>query len=820
MFSRSFVQDVRVALRGLRKTPGLTFVIVLTLAVAIGANTAIFSVVDGVLRSPLGYADEARIVRVAATTHETEQSTGDRGNPFSDRGYWHFVNNNRSFSQFGGYLPFGLQYPLTGDGAPRQIDVGSMTSSLFELLAVFPELGRLPTAEEAAPGGAPVALLSHDLWVSQYGADGAIIGRTVHVNGESREVIGVMPAGYDFPTPDIDLWIPLQLNPASPNFGGHYISGIARLAPGVTIEAATADARGLVARFGEVGYTPNWFEGVFDGGAVVRPLRDVIVGDVRETLLIVFGTVGFVLLIACGNVANLLLVRAEGRRRENAVRMTLGSSRARLARHVFIESALLALSGGIAGVALAYAATSALVAIGPVGIPRLARIEVSGATLAFTAGVAALAALLFGVLPAVASSSSKTLGAIRDGGRSTTLSRHGHRTRNALVIAQVALAFVLVISAGLMVRSFEALRSVDPGFSADRMLTFEVRPLPTKYTDAPAVARFYDGLLARLAAVPGATSVGGISGLPLAGGGPQLTTVIEEFPPAEGEFPPVFAIRRATPGYFETMLIPVVEGRSFAPDDHDRRLGSAIISRSIKETYWPNTSALGKRLVVAGLPAQVVGVVGDVREQRLDLPPNQFVYLPMLDAEGARSPSPVAAMTMTVRTAVEPLGLVSAIRREIAQLDPDVAMAKVQSMERVVSDSMSRTTFTASVLLVAALVALFLGSVGIYGVLSYIVSQRTAEIGIRSALGASPAVLRRMVLSQGVGVASIGVLLGLAAAVAAGRVIAAQLYGVSPFDLVTLVTASAIFLSVAGVASFLPAARAAGTAPIQALRAD
>ena len=249
------MQDVRVAFRGLLKTRGLTFVIVLTLAVAIGSNTAIFSVVDGVLRSPLGYADEGRIVRVAATTHETETSTGDRGNPFSDRGYWHFVNNNRSFEQFGGYLPFEIQYPLTGDGAPRQVDVGSMTLSLFEVLGVFPELGRLPTAEEAAPGGAPVALLSHDLWVSQYGAEASILGRIIQVNGESREVIGVMPAGYDFPTPEVDLWTPLQLNPASPNFGGHYISGVARLAPGVTIDAATADARGLVARFGEVGYS-------------------------------------------------------------------------------------------------------------------------------------------------------------------------------------------------------------------------------------------------------------------------------------------------------------------------------------------------------------------------------------------------------------------------------------------------------------------------------------------------------------------------------------------------------------------------------------
>jgi putative ABC transport system permease protein len=813
------MQDVRVAFRGLLKTRGLTFVIVLTLAVAIGANTAIFSVVDGVLRSPLGYADEGRIVRVAATVQETDANSGtDRGNSFSDRGYWHFANNNRSFEKFGGYFPAAIPSPLTGEGAPRQVGVGLMTASVFEVLGVVPELGRFPTAEEAGPNGPLVALLSHDLWASQYGADPAILGRTVQVNGTSREVIGVMPAGYDFPTPRVELWTPWQLNPASTNFGAHYIQGIARLAAGVTIEAAIGDARSLVARYGELGYGPQWFESLYDGGAVVRPIRDVIVGNARETLLIVFGTVGFVLLIACGNVANLLLVRAEARRRENAVRMTLGSSRARLARHVLIESTLLALLGGVGGVMLAYAGTSALLSIAPAGIPRLAEIEVSGAALAFTAGVSVLAGMLFGVLPALASSSSKTLSALRDGGRSATLGRHGHLTRNALVTAQVALAVVLVIAAGLMVRSFEALRSVDPGFTADNTLTFEVRPLPTKYTDGGAVARFYDRLLERLEAVPGVTRAGAINMLPLTGGSVNFNSAIEEFPTPEGEMGPSFAVRRATPGYFEAMGIPIVEGRAFTADDHNFRLNSVIISRSVKDRYWPNTSALGKRIRVADVSAQVVGVVGDVHHAGLDVAAEQFMYLSMLDAEGV--PNAPTAMTVTVRTAVEPLSLVSAMRGAIADFDADVAMANVRSMQGVLGDSMSRTSFTASVLTIAGLVALFLGAVGIYGVLSYVVTQRTPEIGIRSALGASPGAVLRMVLSQGLRVAGVGVVIGLVAAVAAGRVIATQLYGVSPFDVVTLAVATAIFLVVAGVASFLPAARAAGTAPIEALRAD
>jgi len=813
MASSSFLHDVRFAFRSLLKAPGITFVVVVTLAVAIGANTAIFSVVESVLLRPLPYPDEGRIVRVAATVYPSLAPGEDRGNTFSDGGYWHFVNNNRSFQEFGAYIT-EVPLPLTGGALPLQVDVGPMTLSAFEVLGVLPEHGRLPTPEEDTPGGPYVALLSHELWVSQYGGDPSILGETIDLNGTRREVIGVMPAGYNFPAPSVDVWTPLQLDAASANFGGHYLDAIGRLDSGVTIEAAIQDARSLIARFDEVGYGPGWFEGFFDGGAIVRPLREEIAGNAREPLLIVLGTVGFVLLIACSNVANLLLVRAEGRRQENAVRMALGSSGARLARHMLIESELLALMGGAAGVLLAYAGTRALVWIGPASIPRLDEIGINGAALAFSALVSLLAGLLVGMLPAVRSSSTRTMAALRDGGRGTTFGRDRHRTRNALVITQVTLAFVLVIGSGLMVRSFQALRSVDPGFSAAGVLTFEVQPLPTKYWERADVARFYDQLIERLKAVPGVIEAGAIDTLPLTGGGIYLTSVIEEFPPAEDEFAPVFEVRRATPGYFEAMGIPVVEGRTFTPDDHNQRLPSVIVSNSLKGRYWPDTSALGKRITVAGTTAQVVGVVGDVHDTSLDAAADQFIYLPMLDDAGGG----VRAMTMTVRTAVEPLSAVNAIRSAVAELDADLPMAEVRSMERVLGDSLSRTSFTMSLLVIAALVALFLGSVGLYGVLSYAVSQRTTEIGVRSALGASPGVLRRMVLSQGIRLAGIGVLIGLIAAVALGRVVFAQLYGVMPVDPVTLVAASAIFLAVAAVASLLPAGRAARTAPVDALR--
>jgi|SRR5688572_12407677 len=621
-------QDLRYATRVLGKQPAFTMAAVLTLALGIGASTAIFSVVEGVLLRPVPYPDEGRLVHVAATTHASSAGGEGGWNPFSPRGYWHFVNNNRSFQTFGGFLVQAVRYPLTGGGPPVQVDVGIMTLAAFETLGVPPERGRLPTPEEDAPRGPSVVLLSHALWASRFGADPSILGRLVDLNGARREVIGVMPARYEFPTPEVDVWIPFQLDRASGNFGAHFIDTIARVKPGVTIDAATDDARSLIARFEELGYDPSWFKDVFDGGAIVRPLREEVVGNARQPLLIVFGTVGLVLLIACGNVANLLLVRAEGRRQENAVRVALGSGRARLVRQMLIESAVLALVGGAGGVLLAYAGICALVSVGPAGIPRLGEVGIDGTALAFTAFVSLLAGLLFGVLPALRASSTGVNTALRDSGRGATAGRARQRTRNFLVMTQVALAFVLVTGSGLMVRSFQALRSVDPGFSADGVLTFEVRPLPTKYVKAEAVAQFYDRLIERLEAVPGVARVGAIDTLPLAAGGNTFAAVIEEFPPAEAALPPIFAVRRATRGYFDAMDIPVVEGRVFTPDDHNRRLPSVIISDSVKARYWPATSALGKRIDIGKVSARVVGVVGDVHDTSLDEPADQFLYLP------------------------------------------------------------------------------------------------------------------------------------------------------------------------------------------------
>ncbi len=807
------IRDVRVAFRGLMRSRGLALVAIVTLAVAIGATTSIFSVVDGVLLRPLPYPDADRIVRVGALTLP-DQGGGEA--PFSDRGYWHFHDQNRVYEAFGGFSAGTQQAPLTGDGPPLQVNVALVTASAFDVIGVPPMRGRLPTAEEDAPGGAPVVLVSHALWVDRYGADPGLVGRMLDINGTGREVIGIMPPGYDFPNGEIDVWAPRQLDPASENFGGHHIFGVARLAEGITVEAATGDAEALIGRFDELGYTQQWFQTIFSGEATVRTLKEDIVGDSRQPLIILLGTVGFVLLIACSNVANLLLVRAETRTRERAVRMALGSGRGRLVRHVVTESVLLGLIGGALGTVLAFVGTRILVAFGPASVPRLDQIGMNGTVLAFTLLVSVGAGLLFGAFPAVRVGSRKAVTALRDGGRGSTIGADRHRARSVLVVGQVALALMLLVGSGLMVRSFQELRSVDPGFDAEGVLTFRVSTSPAEYPDAEASARFFDELRGALLDLNGVEEVGGINTLPLSGGGAVLTAQIDEFPTPEDEFPPVFLARRATPGYFAAMGVPVIEGREFTADDHLARTGAIIISASVKQEFWPTESALGKRITHQGAPARVVGVVGDLHDTGLDVDAELFGYKPMLDSVGGA----VRPMTMVVRTAGDPTDLVPAVRSTIERLDPLMPLTDVRPLSSYVDQSLSRTTFTMSLLLLAAVVALFLGSVGIYGVLAYVASQRTAEMGIRLALGADGGTIRTIILKQGLGLAAVGVAVGLVGAFLLRDALDSLLFGVSALDPVTLAGVSLVFLGVAAVASLVPAIRASRTPPAIALRAD
>ena len=819
----SFFTDVRQTLRSLRRSPAFTLAAVLTLAVSIGATTAIFSVVDGVLLRPMPFPDPDRLVRVTLHTHPQANATVEM--PFAELGFFHFVNDNRSFAQVGGVSIFAGtngndEWALTGNGAPYPLAVARMTASAFRVLGVAPQLGRFPTDTEDRPGGPAVLLMSDTLWRTVFAANPSIVGRLVQVNGVASQVIGVMPAAFRFPQPDVDIWIPFQLNPASKNVNRPSIGLVARLKPGATIESATADAERLVAGFGAIGYPANWTKDVITGKAHVRTVKDDVVGRSRRPLLVLLGTMAFLLLIGCSNVANLFQVRAESRAVDAAVRVALGSGRRRLVRRLITEGVIVALAGGMGGVALAYAGLRALVALAPASIPRLDEIGINLTVLAVTAGVSLASGLLFALLPALRTASSRVLSALH-AGRSGHTGRERQVARRALVVAQVALALALFVGSTLMVRSFAALSAINPGFDPSHVLTFRVAPGPTRYPDGEPLARFYDTLLQQVRAIPGVTHAGAASFLPMTGGigglgGPFLGTEIQDAPLPPDARPPNSVFRRATPDYFEAMRIPVIEGRTFIDDDHQRRLGSAIISQSLKKKYWPSSSALGKQLTIAGAPARIVGVVGDVHDTAPDAPVEPVVYKPMLDARGGS----VRGMAVTIRTSTNPLEVLPAVRRTITALDPDLPVSDIQTMTSIVGASISRTSFTMTVLVLAAGIALFLGAVGIYGVMAYGVVQRTGEIGVRQALGADRASVFALILREGLRLDTLGIVIGLVASAALGQTLSSLLYGVSPYDGITLLMAALVFLAVGLLASAIPVSRAVRIPPAVALRGD
>jgi predicted permease len=819
----SFITDVHHTLRSLRRSPGFTIAAVLTLAVSIGATTAIFSVVDGVLLRPMPFPDPDRLVRVTLYTQPQANATVEM--PFAELGFFHLLNNNRTFAKVGGISVFAGtngndEWALTGIGAPYPLAVARMTAAAFDVLGVAPQLGRFPTPAEDRPRGSPVLLLSDTLWRTMFNASPSIVGSTVQMNGAPWEVIGVMPASFKFPQPAVDVWIPFRLDPASKAIGPPSIGFIARLAPGVTIESATADAERLVAGFAEIGYPQNWTRDILTGKAHVRTVKDDVVGRSRRPLLILLGTMAFVLLIGCSNVANLFQVRAEARAVEAAVRVALGSGRRRVVQLLLTEGILVALAGGIGGVAFAYGGLRALVAIAPVSIPRLDEIGINLTVLGFTAGVSVAAGLLFALLPAMRTASSRVLNALRTG-RNGSTSRERHVARRGLVVAQVALALALFVGSTLMVRSFSALSAINPGFDASRVLTLRIAPAATRHSDGEDIARFYDTLLEKVRAIPGVTAAGATSFLPMTGGigglgGPFLPTVIEDFPLDDGARAPNSVFRRATPGYFEAMRIPVIEGRTFIADDHQRRLGSVIISESLKNKYWPRSSALGKKVTIAGAPARIVGVVGDVHDTAPDAPTEPVVYKTMLDERGGS----VRGMAVTIRTSGDPLDVLPAVRRTIRELDPELPVSDIQTMQTVVGASISRTSFTMTVLVLAAGIALFLGAVGIYGVMAYGVVQRTGEIGLRQALGADRASVFRLILRDGLSMDVLGIVVGLAASIGLGRTLSSMLYGVSPYDGLTLRRGGVVSRAGGALASAIPVSRAVRVPPIVALRGD
>jgi len=812
--------DLRIAIRSLLRNRTFSVITILTLAVGIGANTAIFSVVEGVMLRPLPYPNADRLVRVATAA---APRTGLVEIPFSAAGFSHFAEHNRSFEAFGGYLESGTRWrvPLLGDGPPQEVVRTSIQVSALEVLGVAPEVGRLPTREEDLMDPvAPVVLLSHDLWSSRFGSDPSVVGRTITLRDWSAEVIGVMPRGFDFPSPEVDVWTLGRLRTGSPDVAEHSWGAIARLAPGVTIEEATADAERLIAGFDALAYSPERREGMFSGRAIVRPLLDEVVGEARLPLLIALASAGFVLLIVCTNVMSLMLVRSESKSREHSVRLALGSGRGRLIRYIMTEVGLLTAVGTVVGVGLAIVGTHVLVSMGPANLPRLDEVRIDSTVFVFTIVTSLLVGVLAGLLPAVRASGNKALPSLRAGGSGTSNGRGRNRALSGLVVAQMAVALVLLVGSGLMVRTFQRLHDVDPGFDADGVLTFRLTPPSVaRYRGDAGVdfSQFVFPLRERIAGLPGVISVGATSSLPLTGvvgepGGTLGPVEVEEFPAQEGGLRPNFLTKRSTPGYFEAMGIPILEGRGFVDSDFsaDYSRTAFIISASVKRRYWPNESAIGKGLKWGRLEGPVVGVAGEVHHRSLGLPPDEIIYSAQIGND----------LMVAVRAAGDVDLLVPAIRQLVAEIDPEVQVTRAHSLNGILGESLSRTSFVMTLLALAAAIALTLAGVGVYGVLSFVTRLQTKEIGVRMALGADPTRVWGIVIRRGLTLTALGALLGLAASVPLGRALDSLLYEVSPLDLPSQIGACSALVGIAVVSSFIPAVRAARTEPAVALTAE
>ena len=813
--------DLRFAARQLRRTPGFTVAAVLTLALGIGGNAAVFSVVNGVLLRPLAYPDADRLVSIG---HRTRG--GDLPERLTNSSATHVVyeEGSRSFDAMAVYSSW--QGALTGgDGPPDWVDVVSSTRSLFDVLRVPPVLGRTFTVEEDRPGGPRVVVLGHALWRQRFGGDRSVIGRTVTLDGVPREVVGVMPAGFAFPTPAAQLWVPMRVD--RNDLSGFYLPGIGRLRAGVTPEHATRELAQLLPRVSTLVdfISPSTLR---DAGIRpdVHPYLDDVVGGVRPVLWTLWAMVGLVLLIACVNVASLLMVRAEARRRELALRIALGAERRHLLAQSLAESAMLLLSGSAAGVLLAGGALSLLPTLAPADLPRLGDVRLDATVVAGTTLVAAVIALIFGVVPFARNRAITPSTMLRDGGRAATSDRRSARLRQVLVATQVAMATVLLVGSGLVLRSFQKLRAVDPGFRPEGVITFRIALPRSGYASAEDVARFHYSMLDRIRSLPAVAAAGATGRLPLAGVDVEWDPLRVEgrtFPP--NTLPPLVEMRVATPGYFEAMGIPKVAGRVLERSDAEQVTGAVLITEAVVRKLMESREPIGAR-VAHGLPgvrgekpwSDVVGVVGDVRGVSLDKEPVGAVYYAMVNRPGVDMEWLARSMVYAVRTTTPPGVLVPAVRRELSKLDPTLPLAETRTLASVVAAAQGGMRFAMVGFAVAAAIGLFMGAIGLYGVLSYVTAQRTREIGVRMALGATPASVRVAVLRRGLTVSAVGLLAGLGGALLLRGLASPLLYGITPTDPLTLLAVSAVLLLVGALATWLPARRAARLDPVRALR--
>jgi putative ABC transport system permease protein len=809
----TLIQDLRYGIRTLMKNPGFTFVVVLTLALGIGANTAIFSVVNGVLLRPLPYYEPERLVMVWAEQPIQKAQLGVTDYPVTVADFVDWRNQNQVFEHMAAM--FGHRPNLTGGGEPESVAALYASASLFPLLGARLAMGRAFLPEEDLAGADRVVVLSHGLWQERYGADPKIIGQKITLDNRGFTVIGVTAPGFQFPqrgelparfrvAMKIDLYLPFGFTPAEMNDRlDDRLAVVARLKPGISVVQASAEMSAIARRL-----TEQYPQTNTDRGVRLTPLHQQAVGKARTALLVLLGAVGFVLLIACANVANLLLARAAGRQKEMAIRAALGASRWRVVRQLLSESLLLAFSGGAAGLLLAWRLVELLLSIASDNLPRAQDIRLDTRVAGFTLVVSLLTGIVFGLLPALQASKINFGEALKEGGRdSAGLLRR--RLRGFLVVGEVALALVLLVGAGLLTRSFARLTEVDPGFDPRRILMMNVWPQPPKYTNAQANA-FHQRTLERVRGLPGVEAAAMVYSAPLSGEGLRNSFGIEGRP-AEETFNA--GVRIISPEFFKTFRVPLVDGRLLAESDDAKAPPVVAVSESLARIYFANENPVGKRIIISGGTRAIVGVVGDIKYSALDEEARAEVYFPM--AQSTRR-----TMSLAVRASGDPMQIVAAVRGQVRAEDKEMPISNLQTMERLMDKSVAPRRFNMLLLGLFALVGLALAAVGLYGVMSYTVTQRTREIGVRMAMGAQTGAVLRLIVGEGMKLAIIGALLGLGGALALTRLMKTLLYGVSATDPLTFIAIAAALIIVALLACWIPARRAASMDPLVSLRVE
>jgi putative ABC transport system permease protein len=807
----SIQQDLRFALRSLRRTPGFSAIVLITLALGIGANVAIFSVVRGVLLKRLPYRDADRIVHVVHAEPSSLVSEGE----FVD-----YRRETRTLERLAAYREATAS--LTGaDVEPERLTLAVVSEGFFEILGARPLLGRTFTAEEERRGGPRAAILSHGLWQRRFGADSAVMGRDVILNGTAVTVVGVMPPRFAFPSAAAAAWFPLRLNYDTLwSRNNHYLQMIGRFAPGASVAQASQELNAMARRF------MRDYPGVYstDQPLIVRPtpLPDHLLSKTRPYLFAMLGAVVFVLLIACVNVANLLLARGETRRKELAIRTAMGASRARVLRQALTESLFLAFAGGLLGLGLAFGGVGALRAAAPTALPRIDDIAVDPLVLGFALAVTVVTGLLFGVVPALRSAREDSAETLKDGGKTSSPQVRGlGRARRVLVVTELALAVVTLAGAGLMLRSLWKLQALDLGFGTERMMTMRLSPPVARYGGDQAT-RFYDALLERIRALPGVEGAAAVEELPVADGNSIWSILVNGAPMTTVAASPSAMPQKVTPGYFEIMGIGLLEGRTFNEADRPDAPLAVIVNETMAREHWPGRSALGgtiKMLNETSPWATVVGVVRDVRSSGFlgRVPPT--MYFPHAQSEASAHYVP-AQMSLVIRSGGAPETVVPAVRQIVRELEPAAPISRVQTMEEVVAESVASRRFTTQLIAGFAVLALVLAGVGLYGVVSYAVTQRRFEIGVRMALGASGRQVVGMVLSEGLRTAALGAAVGLAGALAVTRFMRSMFVDVAPSDPLTLGGVIATLVLVSLVASLIPARRASAVDPVRALKAE